>query len=153
MTSIHDNPERGRLIIRAMRECVAVGDDPSMQNMADKLPPDFDLLSSEVSEALAELAGVSDELPLDSPDGAAVDGDGGDAIGSGDFRRRPPLPLHRSHKLVPVRSSSKHTSGSVTHASPLRLRRNGTASQRRSRQRHHGAPNKRRWQCRTASGT
>jgi hypothetical protein len=57
MTSIHDNPERAKAIIRAIQECAACREQPTFANVTEKLPHNqgpFDLLEEELIEALGE---------------------------------------------------------------------------------------------------
>jgi len=81
MTSIHDNPERGAMILRAIGECVALNEPPTIGNVSDKLEkfPEFDLLDSELEEALREMKATPEPTPAPAPEPtpapAADDGD------------------------------------------------------------------------------
>lgn len=80
MTSIFDNPERGRLIMQALQEIIAANDELTMANMVARLPSDFELIYPEISEALETLAGAPETQPS-MPVAAALGDAPADALG------------------------------------------------------------------------
>jgi len=64
MASINDNPERAKMLKRAIAESLACHEPPSFGLVSAKLPGDYDLLDEELSEAIGELkAAGGGELP------------------------------------------------------------------------------------------
>ncbi len=69
------NPERDARLVRAIRECVALRENPQQIGfVSDKLPADFDLSDAELADALRELK-LSDPESLAAPELPAADGD------------------------------------------------------------------------------
>lgn len=63
------NPERDAFIVRAIKQCSTFHEQPTLVNVADKLRRDFDLLESELADALAELAEPTEAKPFILNDG------------------------------------------------------------------------------------